>query len=272
MVVKRAASRIAASAHSAPISMNTAIFTPRTLTPARIAAFWLEPTALQWLPKRVSASKNHAIAVTISAIQTGTPTPRILARPIASVNCSGTVGGVTPFVSNCANPKATPSIPKVTMNEGTRSRVVRRPFTAPTLTPTANVAKMPMRIALHTPKAATDSLVIIRMPTEPESKRLEAIERSSSPVMMTNVEPTARMRIPAALEAIDVRLKGLKKEPFGTTIANTAKITISTPRIAALVERVNLFSRRIARLPALGPRLLGATLLTTLPSPQDLRQ
>ncbi len=91
----------------------------------------------------------------------------------------------TPLLSTSANPRATPSIPRVTMKGGIAPLVMRKPLTAPVAAP----AERQPRIPTHHGRSRLDVSIA---PMTPERASMEPTERSMPADEMTKVIPIAR--------------------------------------------------------------------------------
>ncbi len=91
----------------------------------------------------------------------------------------------TPLLSTNAKPRATPSMPSVTMNGGIAPLVMRKPLRAPTAAP---IARQP-RTPIHQGRSRLEVSIA---PTTPDTARIDPTERSMPAEQMTNVMPIAR--------------------------------------------------------------------------------
>ena len=108
------------------------------------------------------------------------------------------------LVMNMAAPLATPSMPRVTRNDGMPARVVSRPLSMPT--------NPPVRIPKRAPTTQLSANCCIASPeTTPQSATTEPTERSNSPAMMTIVIPTARMDTNVVCRRMFVQFSGDRK-------------------------------------------------------------
>ena len=101
-------------------------------------------------------------------------------RPM-TLNVASTLIGCDPETT-MVRPRATESMPSVTMNEGTRRTAKATPLTRPAATPTSRPAANP---AMTPYDSATTAA------TTPVSATTEPTDRSMLPAMMTSVTPNA---------------------------------------------------------------------------------
>jgi hypothetical protein len=84
-------------------------------------------------------------------------------------------------VISSADPSAMPSVPSVTMNDGMRAFVTRKPLNAPHAQPAASATASP---ASSTPRLSPPSAFIAFAATTPEKTSTAPTERSIPAVMM----------------------------------------------------------------------------------------
>src|ERR1700728_3371239 len=90
-----------------------------------------------------------------------------------------------PLLSTSAKPRATPSIPSVTMNGGIAPLVMRKPLSAPVSAPIARQPSTPTH-------QGRSKLEVSMAPATPESASIDPTERSMPAEEMTKVIPIAK--------------------------------------------------------------------------------
>ena len=144
--------------------------TRSTGTLERRAASRLPPTAMTRTPKVVRRRTRVRMTNTTTVIQIGQRRPRN--SPLAMfVTLLGSPEMTAPFVSARAIPRAISSMPRVAMNEGTRSLVTMAPLAMPMAVP----VPMPAR----TPRITDCESRMTRAETTLASATPEPTERSS---------------------------------------------------------------------------------------------
>ncbi|SRR5581483_4250795 len=113
-------------------------------------------------------------------------------------------------------------VPKVTMNGGSFSRVIKSPFNnpepVPTSVPTSVPATMPELVRL-----SPQTRSIVQAPAMPERASIEPTERSMPPEMMMPVMPTAMIVLTLQRRKTLRRLSAVKNVS-GRLIERTMKI------------------------------------------------
>ena len=122
-----------------------------------------------------------------------------------------------PFEYNRAAPRATLIIPRVEIKGGSLPNVIKRPFTKPQPSPTAN--PLIMAIGMGSPVCKTLAS------TTPEKAKIDPTERSIPAVMITKVIPTAMIALIAVCWAIFSKIEIVKK--YGVRIHSTTTSTIN---------------------------------------------
>src|SRR5271165_1217746 len=133
-----------------------------------------------------------------------------------------------PLLSTSANPRATPSMPSVTMKGGIAPLVMRKPLSAPVNAPIARQPAMPTH-------QGRSRLEVSMAPTTPDSARIEPTERSIPAEQMTKVMPIASTpntevdrRI---LRTLETERKAL--DSAAITAQSTTRTSSDSTRIAA---------------------------------------
>ena len=128
--------------------------------------------------------------------------------PMVVVSRSGTPRTSIPPVISRADPRAMPSVPRVTISGGTLALVTSTPLRTPQAVPATSPAASPGRIAPQ-PSPPTASITLAAI--TPEKTSTDPTDRSIPAVMITYVMPTARTSSTAAsvkmLRAFDVETK-----------------------------------------------------------------
>ena len=138
------------------------------------------------------------------------PLPKIVLKVSLRIGCGADA------VTHCATPAATPSMARVTRNDGMRRNATRVPLMAPTTTPTARPAR--------TPGTNPKSAIVMAAVTD-ESPAMEPTERSISAQAITNVMPTATTVMIAVCRRMFRRLAVLRKP---SSLSRTAKVRNTT--------------------------------------------
>src|ERR1700722_19646110 len=124
-----------------------------------------------------------------------------------------------PLLSTSAKPRATPSMPRVTMNGGIAPLVMRKPLRAPVNAP---IARQP-RTPTHQGRSRFD---VNMAPATPESASIDPTERSMPADEMTNVMPIANTPN-TEVESRMLRMLETDRKAFDS-IAIAAQRTAST--------------------------------------------
>src|SRR5215216_4069272 len=119
--------------------------------------------------------------------------------PMVVVSRSGTPRTSIPPVISRADPRAMPSVPRVTISGGTLALVTSTPLRTPQAVPATSPAASPGRIAPQ-PSPPTASITLAAI--TPEKTSTDPTDRSIPAVMITKVMPTAMISSPEASAAM----------------------------------------------------------------------
>ena len=109
-----------------------------------------------------------------------------------------------------------PAMPRVMRNEGTRSRVVSRPFARPTSRPTPRAAGTAMNMFVS--RSSTAATIAL-------SATIWPMERSISPAERANVMPKAMIDTKAVWRRMLRKLSRVRKPLSRSVIENTARMS-----------------------------------------------
>jgi hypothetical protein len=119
--------------------------------------------------------------------------------PMVVVSRSGTPRTSMPPVISRADPRAMPSVPRVTISGGTLALVMSTPLRTPQAVPATSPAASPATIAPQ-PSPPTASITLAAI--TPEKTSTDPTDRSIPAVMITKVMPTAMISSPEASAAM----------------------------------------------------------------------